>query len=237
MDTSNRRDVLRAAVAVGGVALTLGGTAARAALPVPSSPQVQPALRYAPDALAPAISARTVDFHYNKHHKGYFTNLAKLVAGTPMASASLEQIILATAGKPESRGIFNNAAQALNHNLYWQSLTPGGTAPSAGLMAAITRDFGTRAALEAELAKAATSQFGSGWAWLALSGSSASGATLKVVATSNADTPLTMGMTPLLVVDVWEHAYYLDEQNRRADYVTMVLPLLDWAGASARSGM
>jgi len=231
MDTSNRRDVLRAAVAVGGVAMAAGMTPAQAAAPVTSSPQVQPALRYAPDALAPAISARTVDFHYNKHHKGYFTNLAKLVAGTPMATASLEEIILATAGKPESRGIFNNAAQALNHNLYWLSLTPGGSAPSAAMMGAITRDFGTRAALEAELAKAATSQFGSGWAWLA-----ASGGKLKVVATSNADTPLTMGMTPLLVVDVWEHAYYLDEQNRRADYVTMVMPLLDWAGASARFG-
>ena len=232
MDTSNRRDVLRAAVAVGGVAVisgAVGATPARAASPSMSSPQLQPPLRYAMDALAPAISARTVDFHYNKHHKGYFTNLAKLVAGTAMAQASLEEIILATAGKPDSRAIFNNAAQALNHNLYWQSLMPGGSAPSTAMMAAIARDFGTRAALEAELAKAATSQFGSGWAWLATSGGK-----LKVVATSNADTPLAMGMTPLLVVDVWEHAYYLDEQNRRADYVTMVMPLLDWAGASTR---
>jgi len=230
MDTTNRRDILRAAVAVGGAALAVATTPARAASrPVTRSPQVQPPLPYAMDALAPAISARTVDFHYNKHHKGYFTNLAKLVAGTPWAQASLEEIILATAGKPESRAIFNNAAQALNHNLYWASLTPKGSAPDDALTAAIVRDFGSKAALEAELAKAAAGQFGSGWGWLA-----ADGGKLKVVATSNAGTPLTEGATPLLVIDVWEHAYYLDEQNRRADYISMVIPLLDWAGASQR---
>jgi Fe-Mn family superoxide dismutase len=229
MDTTNRRDILRAAVAVGGVALAAGAAPARAARPVSQSPQVQPPLPYAQDALAPAISARTVDFHYNKHHKGYFTNLAKLVAGTPWASASLETIILATAGKPEARATFNNAAQALNHNLYWQSLTPKGSAPSDALNAAIMRDFGSRAALETELSKAAAGQFGSGWGWLA-----ADGDKLKVIATSNAATPLTEGLTPLLVIDVWEHAYYLDEQNRRADYITGLIPLLDWAGASQR---
>jgi Fe-Mn family superoxide dismutase len=230
MDTTNRRDILRAAVAVGGGALALATTPARAASrPVGHSPQIQPPLAYAPDALAPAISARTVDFHYNKHHKGYFTNLAKLVAGTPMAQASLEEIILATAGKADARAIFNNAAQALNHNLYWQSLIPNGSAPGDALNAAITRDFAGKAALEAELAKAAAGQFGSGWAWLA-----ADGDKLKVVATSNAGTPLTDGLTPLLVIDVWEHAYYLDEQNRRADYVSAVIPLLDWAGAARR---
>lgn len=225
---SDRRTVLRAAVAVGGAALATG-TSARAAT-MPSSPQTQPPLPYAPDALAPAISARTVDFHYNKHHKGYFTNLAKLVAGTPFATASLEAIVTATAGKPDQRGLFNNAAQALNHNLYWQSLTPKGSMPSEALNAAITRDFTTRAALEEALTKAAVTQFGSGWAWLA----SDPAGKLKVLSTSNADTPLTQGLTPLLVIDVWEHAYYLDEQNRRADYVAAVLPLLDWAGASAR---
>jgi Fe-Mn family superoxide dismutase len=232
MEKTNRRDVLRSAVVAGGIAVAASAVPARAApRPLSQSPQVQPPLPYAPDALAPAISARTVDFHYNKHHKGYFTNLAKLVAGGPMAQSSLEEIILATAAKPEARATFNNAAQACNHNLYWQSLTPGGSAPSAALDAAITRDFGSKAALEAELGKAAIGQFGSGWAWLA-----ADGAKLKVVATSNAGTPLTEGMTPLLVIDVWEHAYYLDEQNRRADYVSAVLPLLDWAGASQRYG-
>lgn len=230
MDTTNRRDILRAAVVVGGAALAVGAAPARAASrPVGQSPQVQPPLPYALDALAPAISARTVDFHYNKHHKGYFIQLAKLVAGTPLAPATLEEIILATAGKADSRAIFNNAAQALNHNLYWQSLTPKGSASSDALNAAITRDFGSKAALEAQLAKAATGQFGSGWAWLA-----ADGSTLKIIATSNADTPLTQGLTPLLVIDVWEHAYYLDEQNRRADYVGAIVPLLDWAGASQR---
>ncbi len=228
MDTTNRRDVLRAAVVVGGVALA-GAGPARAAAPLGASPQSLPPLPYAPDALAPAISARTVDFHYTKHHAGYFTNLAKLVAGTPWATASLEAIILASAGKPDQTAIFNNAAQALNHNLYWQSLTPGGSAPSAALNAAITRDFGSKAALEAALATAAKGQFGSGWAWLV-----ADAGALKVVATSNAATPLTTGATPLLVIDVWEHAYYLDQQNRRADYVSAVMPLLDWAGASQR---
>jgi Fe-Mn family superoxide dismutase len=232
MDKTNRRDVLRSAVVAGGIAVAAGAVPTRAApRALSQSPQVQPPLPYAPDALAPAISARTVDFHYNKHHKGYFTNLAKLVAGTALAQATLEDIILATAAKPETRATFNNAAQAYNHNLYWQSLTPKGSAPSAALDAAITRDFGSRAALETELGKAAVGQFGSGWAWLA-----ADGAKLKVVATSNAGTPLTEGMTPLLVIDVWEHAYYLDEQNRRADYVSAVLPLLDWAGASQRYG-
>jgi len=139
------------------------------------------------------------------------------------------RIILATAAKPEPRAIFNNAAQAYNHNLYWHSLTPKGSAPGDALNAAITRDFGSKAALETQLTKAAIGRFGSGWAWLA-----ADGAKLKVVATSNADTPLTDGFTPLLVIDVWEHAYYLDEQNRRADYVSAVMPLLDWAGASQR---
>ncbi|WP_353228244.1 superoxide dismutase [Novosphingobium sp.] len=230
MDTSNRRDVLRAAAtAVSAVSFVTTAPARAAAPAMPASPQSQPPLAYAPDALAPAISARTVDFHYNKHHKGYFTNLAKLVAGTPLATASLESVIMATAGKADMRGMFNNAAQALNHNLYWQSLTPGGSMPSDTLMAALASDFGGRAAVEAELTKAALGQFGSGWAWLVRDG-----AKLKVLATSNADTPLTMGMTPLLVIDVWEHAYYLDEQNRRADYVSAVLPLLDWAGASKR---
>lgn len=226
MNTPTRRDVLGAALAAGAAA-SIPSTATAAT----GSPQVQPPLGYAPDALAPAISARTVDFHYNKHHKGYFTNLAKLVAGTPLADATLEAVILASHGKTELRGVFNNAAQALNHNLYWQSLTPGGSAPSAALLAAINRDFGSRSALEAELTKAAVGQFGSGWAWLA-----SDKGKLKVVATSNADTPLTQGLVPLLVIDVWEHAYYLDEQNRRADYVSAVLPLLDWAGASARLG-
>ena len=231
MDTTNRRDILRAAVAVGGVALAASTAPARAATPsIGKSPQEQPPLPYAPDALAPAISARTVDFHYNKHHKGYYTNLAKLVAGSPLASATLEEVILATANKPDARAIFNNAAQALNHNLYWQSMTPKGSTPSAALATAITRDFGSKAALEAELAKAAATQFGSGWAWLAATPA----AKLRVIATSNAGTPVTDGMTPLLVIDVWEHAYYLDEQNRRADYISMVMPLLDWAGASAR---
>lgn len=230
MTSPNRRDVL---FTLGVVSAALTIEPARAAVPPRAhSPQQLPPLPFAPDALAPAISARTVDFHYNKHHAGYFANLAKLVAGGPFAGASLEDIVLATADHPEQRAIFNNAAQALNHNLYWSSLKPGGSAPGAVLTAAITRDFGSKTALEAALAKAAVGQFGSGWAWLA---SDAAGK-LSVLGTMNADTPLTRGLTPLLVIDVWEHAYYLDEQNRRADYVSAVVPLLDWAGASARYG-
>lgn len=220
----------------GGLAMMAGATAARAADDKPAprlidkSPQTLPALPFAPDALAPVISARTVDFHYNKHHAGYFTNLGKLVAGTPLATVSLEEVVLASAGNPERRAIFNNAAQAWNHNLYWQSLSPRVSAPSAALAAAIARDFQTQAALESELSKAAVGQFGSGWAWLVLDAGK-----LKVVATSNAENPLASGAVPLLVIDVWEHAYYLDEQNRRVDYVEGVIhKLLNWENASRR---
>jgi Fe-Mn family superoxide dismutase len=216
----------------GGLALMANAASASAApvKPIDHSPLTLPPLPFAPDALAPVISARTVDFHYNKHHAGYFTNLNKLVAGTPWASASLEEVILASAGVPEKKGVFNNAAQAWNHNLYWQSLSPKASTPSAALAAAITRDFGTQAALDADLAKAAVGQFGSGWAWLVLDAGK-----LKVVATSNADNPMTTGAVPLLVIDVWEHAYYLDDQNRRVDYVDGVIhKLLNWDNASRR---
>ena len=137
---------------------------------------------------------------------------------------------LGSAGHADRKALFNNAAQAWNHNLYWQSLSPTPTAPSPALAAAIQRDFGSQDALNAELAKAAISDFGSGWAWLALDSGK-----LRVVATSNAENPMTAGMVPLLVIDVWEHAYYLDVQNRRADYVNGVIKsLLNWQSASHR---
>jgi Fe-Mn family superoxide dismutase len=197
---------------------------------IDSSPRVQPPLPFAPNALEPVISARTVDFHYNKHHKSYFTNLDKLVAGTDMAQAPLEDLILASAGHPERKAVFNNSAQAWNHNLYWQSLSPTPTTPSPALAAAVQRDFGSQSALLDELAKTTIGQFGSGWGWLVLDG-----AKLKVVATSNAENPMTEGPIPLLVIDVWEHAYYLDDQNRRADYVIAVAKsLLNWNTASQR---
>ena len=233
MHSDSRRGFMQSVGLAGGLALMSGASAAQAAgmaKPIDHSPQTLPPLPFAPDALAPVISARTVDFHYNKHHAGYFTNLGKLVAGTPWASASLEEVVLAAAAAPDKKAVFNNAAQAWNHNLYWQSLSPTVSSPSPALAAAITRDFATQAALEAELAKAAVGQFGSGWAWLVLAGGQ-----LKVVATSNADNPMVGGAVPLLVIDVWEHAYYLDEQNRRVDYVDGVIhKLLNWGNASRR---
>lgn len=190
-----------------------------------------PALPYAPEALAPTISAQTISFHYGKHHQGYVNTLNKLLPGTPFAGKPLEEIVRESAGKPEQAAIFNNAAQIWNHTFYWQSLAPAGKGgqPSQALLAAINAAFGSLEACKAALADAAMKQFGSGWAWLV-----AEKGALKIVKTPNAETPLTQsGATPLLTVDVWEHAYYLDWQNRRADYVKAVLDtLLNWSFAS-----
>ena len=186
---------------------------------------VLPPLPYAQDALGPVISANTISFHYGKHHKAYVDNLNKLAAGTEFAGMPLEKIIAGTAGKADKAAIFNNASQAWNHTFYWNSLTPnGGGEPPAALKTKIEVSFGTADACKKELATAATTQFGSGWAWLVLDGDK-----LKVIKTSNADSPLTKGMKPLLTIDVWEHAYYLDYQNRRVDYVNAVLDkLINW---------
>jgi Fe-Mn family superoxide dismutase len=190
-----------------------------------ASPHVLPSLPYADNALDPVISAKTIGFHYGKHHKGYVENLNKLVAGTEFADLPLEKIITATAGKADKAAIFNNASQTWNHTFYWRSLSPkGGDEPLAGLKQKIKASFGALDACKKELATAAMAQFGSGWTWLVLDGSK-----LKVIKTGNADGPLTTGMKPLLTIDVWEHAYYLDYQNRRADYVNAVLDkLINW---------
>ena len=197
------------------------------------SVQVLPSLPYAENALDPVISARTIGFHYGKHHKGYVDNLNKLIAGTEYADLTLEKIISGTAGKAEGTVIFNNAAQTWNHTFFWHSLSPkGGGEPPALLKQKIEAAFGTLDACKKELATAATTQFGSGWAWLVLDGDK-----LKVVKTGNADSPLTRGMKPLLTIDVWEHAYYLDYQNRLADYVTAVLDkLTNWSFAADNLG-
>jgi superoxide dismutase, Fe-Mn family len=194
-----------------------------------ASPFVLPQLPFAENALEPVISARTISFHYGKHHKTYVDNLNKLIAGTEFSDMPLEKIIAATAGKPDKVGIFNNAAQVWNHTFYWQSLRPnGGGEPPAGLKQKIEASFGSADACRKELANAAVTQFGSGWAWLVKDGDK-----LKVVKTGNADTPLTSTMKPLLTIDVWEHAYYLDYQNRRADYVNAVITkLLNWEFAA-----
>ena len=194
-------------------------------VPGAASPLALPPLPYAENALEPIISSKTLSFHYGKHHKGYVDNLNKLIAGTEYANLSLEKIITGTAGKPEKTAIFNNAAQAWNHTFYWKSMkASGGGEPPASLKQRIESSFGSVDACKKELASVAVSQFGSGWVWLVLEGKG-----LKVVKTANADVPLTTGMTPLLTIDVWEHAYYLDYQNRRADYVNAVLDtLINW---------
>jgi Fe-Mn family superoxide dismutase len=195
-----------------------------------TAPYVLPALPYATNALEPVISANTIKFHYGKHHQAYVDNLNKLIAGTEFANLPLEKIITETAGKPDKTAIFNNAAQAWNHAFYWRSLRPqGGGEPAAILKQKIEASFGSLEACRKELAAAAMAQFGSGWVWLVLDGDK-----LKVVKTGNADVPLTSGLKPLLTVDVWEHAYYLDYQNRRADYVNAVLDkLINWDFAAA----
>ena len=189
------------------------------------SPHVLAALPYAENALEPIITAKTMSFHYGKHHKAYVDNLNKLIAETEYALLSLEKIITSTAGKPERIAIFNNAAQNWNHAFYWNSMkSNGGGEPPAALKLKIKASFGSVDACKKELASAAVSQFGSGWAWLVLEGDM-----LKVVKTANADIPMTMGLKPLLAIDVWEHAYYLDYQNRRADYVNAMLDkLINW---------
>jgi Fe-Mn family superoxide dismutase len=189
------------------------------------APHIFPPLPYGENALEPVITAKTLSFHYGKHHKGYIDNLNKLIAGTEFADLPLEKIITSTAGKPDKTAIFNNAAQAWNHTFYWKGLKPqGGGEPPAGLKQLMEVYFGSIDACKKELASAAVTQFGSGWAWLVMDSG-----VLKVVKTANADIPMTMGFTPLLTIDVWEHAYYLDYQNRRADYVSAVLDkLINW---------
>lgn len=225
----NRRDFLAAS---GGLALFagLGGLPqiARAA-----TTHVLPPLPYADNALEPVISANTLGFHYGKHHKGYVDNLNKLLANSDLADLPLEKVILATAGQADKTAIFNNAAQIWNHTFYWQSLRKsGGGEPPAALKQKIEAAFGSVEACKKELANAAMTQFGSGWAWLVQDGDK-----LKVVKTTNAELPLTKGLKPLLTIDVWEHAYYLDYQNRRADYVNALLDkLINWGFAADNLG-
>jgi Fe-Mn family superoxide dismutase len=190
---------------------------------------VLPPLPYPENALEPVISAKTIGFHYGKHHQGYVTNLNKLIAGTELADLPLEKIVQTTAGKADKAGIFNNAAQVWNHTFYWKSLSAkGGGKPPAALLQKMEASFGGLEPCLKELANAAATQFGSGWAWLVKAGDS-----LKVVKTPNAETPMTQGMTPLLTIDVWEHAYYLDYQNRRPDHVAAVLEkLVNWEFAA-----
>ena len=184
-----------------------------------------PELPYVKSALEPIISARTLEIHHGKHHRAYVDNLNKLIAGTDLANAELETIIKKAYGDPAKAGIFNNAAQVWNHSFYWKCLKGnGGGMPTGAVSAKITAAFGNYGKFAEELKNAGVSQFGSGWVWLVLDGGE-----LKIVKTSNADTPIAHGQTPLLTIDVWEHAYYLDYQNRRPDYLSAVIDkLINW---------
>jgi Fe-Mn family superoxide dismutase len=194
-----------------------------------SRPIEFPPLPYEQNALAPVISANTLSFHYGKHHKTYVDTLNKLVAGTEFADLRLEDIVKSSAHQTDQSAIFHNAAQAWNHDFYWKSLSPkGGGEPPLALKKMIDASFGSVEQCKKEISAAAVGQFGSGWAWLVQDGEK-----LKVIKTSDADTPLSDGPKPLLTVDVWEHAYYLDYQNRRQDYVNALLDkLLNWAFAA-----
>lgn len=179
-----------------------------------------PDLPYSLGALEPFISARTMEFHYQKHHQTYIDNLNKLIEGTSFAEMPLEDIIKETADKSEYTAIFNNAAQAWNHTFFWNSMSPnGGKHPKSELSDRIDHDFGSYEKFKAEFKAAALSQFGSGWIWL----TEESNGHLSVMKTGNADTPIAHGIKPLITCDVWEHAYYLDYQNRREDFVEMFL--------------
>ncbi len=184
-----------------------------------------PELPYAQNALEPYISANTLSFHYGKHHQAYVTNLNNLIKDSDLASLPLEDIIRKVAGDTAKAGIFNNAAQVWNHTFYWHSMKPkGGGAPKGALADKITKDFGSFDAFKEAFKNAGATQFGSGWAWLV-----SDKGTLKVTKTPNADLPLVHGQTALITMDVWEHAYYLDYQNKRPDYISTFLDkLVNW---------
>ena len=226
----DRRGFLKAALA--GSAVAAGALAGFPGIARGAEPFNLPPLPYPENALEPHISGRTLSFHYGKHHQGYVNNTNRLLDGTDMAGLPLEELVKKAAGLKD-KALFNNAAQAWNHAFYWQGMKPrGGGKPGGKLMERLEKAFGSFEGFRKALTGAATGQFGSGWAWLVLEGNS-----LKVTNTLNADTPLAHGQKPLLTVDVWEHAYYLDYQNRRGDYVNAFLDhLVNWNFVSESLG-
>lgn len=201
-------------------------TAAAAPSPAPSDPSLSlPPLPYAQNALEPYISSNTLSFHYGKHHKAYFEKTNTLLEGTPFKGKPLEEIVKRSAKSKPHQKLFNNAAQAWNHNFYWQSMKPkGGGAPTGELLTRIEKDFGSYDQFKAQFSQTAIDHFSNGWVWLVLQGKK-----LKLVDTHDADTPIARGLRPLAVSDVWEHAYYLDYKNMRKDYVAAYLDhLLNW---------
>lgn len=191
----------------------------------------QEKLPYGDDALEPHISAKTIGFHYGKHHATYVAKANDLLKGSDLEGKSAEEIIKATAGKSEKAAIFNNVAQAWNHAFFWKCLKPGGGGEPTGKLADMIKEsFGSFDEFKKEFSAAAAGQFGSGWVWLVHDGGK-----LKVMKTANADTPLAHGITALFTVDVWEHAYYLDYQNKRPDFVQAVLDkLANWDFAASQ---
>ena len=188
---------------------------------------VLPQLPYALDVLAPKMSKETLEYHYGKHHQAYVNNLNGLLPGSGFEDAELEDIIK----KAPAGGLFNNAAQVYNHTMFFFSLSPKPQKDISGSLAyAVKRDFETLDALKEQMGKAAAGQFGSGWAWLVKDGSGK----LSIKATSNAGNPMTEGLTPLLNIDVWEHAYYIDYRNRRPDFVAAIWDLIDWSVVEKR---
>lgn len=218
----------QALLGTAGVLLAASGAGLR---PARAAGHPLPPLPYPKDALEPVISARTLEFHHGKHHQGYVNNLNNLIAGTPLEGLPLEQIVTRSAKNPAQAGLFNNAAQVWNHTFFWNSMKPGGGGKPAGrLLECIEKSFGDFDSFKKAFTEAALTQFGSGWAWLVQEGDA-----LKIVKTANADTPLAHNQTALLTCDVWEHAYYLDYQNRRKDFVeTFLAHLVNWEFAASQ---
>ena len=192
-----------------------------------------PSLPWSADALEPSISANTISFHHGKHHAAYVSKLNAAIEGTPMAEKSLEEIIKETAGDAAKKGVFNNAAQIWNHTFFWNSMKPGGGGePTGALKAKIDASFGSYAKFKEAFSNAALTLFGSGWTWLVDNGGK-----LEIVQTFNADTPITGSAKPLMTLDVWEHAYYIDHQNRRPDFIAAFLDhLVNWDFAAKNLG-
>jgi superoxide dismutase, Fe-Mn family len=234
LTVTRRSFVAVAAAALGGAAYA-GPQAPPPPPPAPAGPITLPPLPWGESDLAPNLSPETISLHYGKHHKAYVDNANRLLANAPdLAKLPLEEIVKATAGQADKKGLFNNTAQVWNHTFYWKSLHPkGGGQPTGKLLAMIQSDFGDFAKFKEELAKAAVTQFGSGWAWVVVDGGK-----LKVGQTPNAENPLSSpGKKALLTIDVWEHAYYVDYRNRRPDYVNAVLDkLINWEFAAANLG-
>ena len=230
----DRRTLLGGAAALAAMAAIAPRGWLRSAWAADEGPFHLPPLPYERTALQPVITGNTLDFHYGKHHAAYVKNLNDLVRDKPYAKMTLEEVVKASEGKPAEASVFNNAAQVWNHTFYWNSLRGGGGGkPTGRLLEKVDASFGGYDKFREAFVKAATGRFGSGWAWLVKSGDK-----LEVVTTPNAETPLTQpGKTPLLTVDVWEHAYYLDWQNKRKEYVEATLDkLLNWEFADKNLG-